>query len=168
MFRYLQRIHKVAAKIAYIRSFEDFEALQLSNHCNQSMLEEKDGIFDVVHMLTRRHMLEAVSHSKKTCSLVSMAALHVEQAMEGISIPPKGGGDCQYEISWLELRTNRHLKSSMTKESGALLKETCPIFEINLSRAAMLRLPILDRFQFQFHVLLTNRSARTQFSFESK
>ncbi|GJV92472.1 hypothetical protein Tco_1540285 [Tanacetum coccineum] len=51
------------------------------------MLEEKDDIFDVVHMLTRRHMLEAVSHSKKTCSLVSMAALHVEQAMEGISIP---------------------------------------------------------------------------------
>ncbi|GKD16151.1 hypothetical protein Tco_1205309 [Tanacetum coccineum] len=74
MFRYLQRIHKVAVKIAYIRSFEDFEALRLSNHYNQSMLEEKDGIFDVLHMLTRRHMLEAVSHSKNTCSLVSMDA----------------------------------------------------------------------------------------------
>ncbi|GJU35782.1 hypothetical protein Tco_1184136 [Tanacetum coccineum] len=51
------------------------------------MQEEKDDIFDVLHMLTRRHMLEAVSHSKNTCSLVSMVALHVVQAMEGISIP---------------------------------------------------------------------------------
>ncbi|GJZ03192.1 hypothetical protein Tco_0521153 [Tanacetum coccineum] len=65
----------------------DFETLHLSNHCNQSMQEEKDDIFDVLHMLTRRHMLEAVSHSKNTCSLVSMVALHVVQAMEGISIP---------------------------------------------------------------------------------
>ncbi|GKA87021.1 hypothetical protein Tco_0808732 [Tanacetum coccineum] len=116
------------------------------------MQEEKDGIFDVLHILTRRHMLEAVSHSKNTCSLVSMVALHVVQAMEGISIPRRGRKKLKPSGIGMKRRETENESSFEIfhdQESRALLKETCPIFEINLSRAPMLRLLIFDRFQFQ-------------------